>query len=165
LTGIFLSGGGQLLDVSANFLSGFRDPCFIHSLYQSVSFQNPVDHFVHSGTPNIQHRNNRSATFRLSGVKEAFGWIEQRAYFVSFRPLMLTPSRPAVILILDTHLFSRAANIAARTTGIPPPPRPLRRSIASALFTTAEQFGFPQNSRPTTSGAQPTTGMMPVADD
>jgi hypothetical protein len=46
--GIFLPGGGQLLDVSADFLSGFRDPRFIHSLHQSASLQNPVDHFVHA---------------------------------------------------------------------------------------------------------------------
>ena len=39
--------------------------------------------------------------------------------------------------------------------GAPPPPRPPRRSIASALFITTEQSGSPkQNSRPTTSGAK-----------
>jgi hypothetical protein len=69
-----------------------------------------------------------------------FGFQESRRL-----PTANADAKPAaVILILDTQLFSRAANIAARTTGIPPPPRPLRRSIASALLTTAEQFGFPQ---------------------
>ena len=37
--GIFLPGGGQLLDVSANFLSGFRDPRLIQRSHQSVSIQ------------------------------------------------------------------------------------------------------------------------------
>jgi len=37
-----LPGGGQLLDVSANFLSGFRDPRLIQRSHQSVSIQNSV---------------------------------------------------------------------------------------------------------------------------
>src|SRR6266404_1256605 len=49
--GIFLPGGGQLLDVSANFLSGFRDPRLIQRSHQSVSIQNSVNHFIHGSDP------------------------------------------------------------------------------------------------------------------
>src|SRR5258708_31905595 len=42
--------------------------------------------------------------------------------------------------------------------GVPPPPRPPRRSIASVLFITTQQSGAPkQNSRPTTSGTKRTS--------
>jgi hypothetical protein len=40
--GVFLPGVGQLLNVSAKVVSGFRDPRLIQRSHQSVSIQNSV---------------------------------------------------------------------------------------------------------------------------